>query len=361
VRGQRSTERGRRHPAIAAAIPGAVLVASAGCSGAQGALNPGGPHAHSIATLWWVMLGLAIVVLAGLFIPIGWALFRRRDVPLNEHGIVAHDDEVAAADRGALSSRGMAQAVVWGGAGIPAVLLLILLVFSVAVSRQTSEPPPDGALVVEVTGRQFWWDVRYQSDRPAEIFRTANELRIPVGRPVVVRLLSADVIHSFWVPRLHGKLDMVPGRQHELVIQADSVGVFRGQCAEFCGVQHAKMAFYVVAMPEPEFEAWRRAQIAPAMPPADSLRIAGEAVFLSAGCAACHSVRGTMALAKVGPDLTHFGSRLSIAAGTLPNRTGHLGGWLADPQRIKPGNFMPAIPLDGPSLRALVAYLEGLL
>jgi cytochrome c oxidase subunit II len=306
------------------------------------------------------MFALAVFVCAAFFMLIGWALFRRRDVPVDERGIVPEDERVAARDSGALTERQERQLVVWGGAGIPAVLLFILLVYSVAVSRQTTTPAPDDVLVIEVTGRQFWWDVRYRSERPDEIFRTANEIRIPVGRPVLFRLLSVDVIHSFWIPNLHGKLDMVPGRENRLVIQADSVGLFRGQCAEFCGVQHAKMAFYVVAMPEAEFEAWRRGQIASAQPPRDSLALAGERVFMSEGCAACHAVRGTRAMGRTGPDLTHFGSRLSIAAATLPNRPGHLGGWITDPQLIKPGNFMPALPLDGPSVPALVAYLQGL-
>lgn len=332
----------------------------AGCTGAQSALDTRGPNAASIATLWWVMFGLAVFVLAAFFLLIGWALFRRRP---DTQGVDAqpHLDDVARADDpGALTAARARRLVAWGGAGVPAALLFVLLVCSVVVSRQVSAPPPADALVIDVTGHQYWWDVRYAAHDAGPAFRTANEIRLPVGQPAVIRLHSLDVIHSFWIPNLHGKLDMIPGRENRLVLQADSAGVFRGQCAEYCGVQHANMALHVVALPAADFESWREAQVAPARVPADSLQRAGERAFMETGCAVCHAVRGTEARAETGPDLTHFGSRLSIAAGTLPNRPGHLGGWITDPQRIKPGNLMPALRLDGSAVVALVAYLESL-
>jgi cytochrome c oxidase subunit II len=341
-----------------AAAAGAVPLAA--CGGAQSALQPYGPHASSIATLWWIMLALSIIVLAAIFVLLGFALWRRREAPTDEQLPAPADVDVAERDPRALSPGAARHLVVWGGAGVPGILLFVLLVYSVVVGRQIAEPAPADAIEIDVIGRQFWWDIVYRSDDPSRQFRTANEIRIPVGQPVRIRLRSADVIHSFWVPNLHGKIDMVPRRDNEIVIQADSAGVFRGQCAEFCGVQHALMALYVVAKPASEYDAWRAAQLLPAQVPTEPARVEGARVFQAAGCGNCHAVRGTRALAAAGPDLTHFGSRLSIGAATLPNRRGHLAAWIADPQRIKPGNFMPSLPLRGDELGALVAYLEGL-
>lgn len=248
------------------------------------------------------------------------------------------------------------------GASVAATVLILLVVMiqAIVVSRETSAHEPYGEVAIEVTGLQWWWHVRYLHERPDQQFATANEVHIPVGEPVLVKLRSADVIHSFWVPNLQGKVDMIPGRENALRITADRPGRWRGQCAEFCGLQHAKMAFWVVAHEPEDFAAWRAAQLAPAAVPRDSLAAQGERVFTRTQCAYCHTVRGTLAGGRTGPDLTHFGSRLTIGAGSLPNNRGNLSGWVLNPQSIKPGALMPATPLDGPSMRALVAYLESL-
>jgi cytochrome c oxidase subunit II len=246
---------------------------------------------------------------------------------------------------------------------VTGVILLVLLLSSVYVgSVTTRRPTPDQQPVtIEAIGRQWWWEFRYENEPASRTFITANEIRIPVGRPVIIKAKSLDVIHSFWVPNLHGKIDMVPGRTNVIWFQADEAGVYRGQCAEFCGLQHAKMAFMVIAEPEDRFNAWLEESIRPmpARPPGE-FASPGEQVFVEAQCSMCHTVRGTGAWGQVAPDLTRIGSRRTLAAGTLPNTRGHLAGWILDPQRIKPGNFMPPTPLDPERLHALLDYLESL-
>jgi cytochrome c oxidase subunit 2 len=260
--------------------------------------------------------------------------------------------------------------MVAGGIILPVAVLAPVLVLTmwtlgaVALPSGTvariDEPPAPGEFVVEVLGRQYWWEVRYRDARPHLEFETANELRIPVGRRVVVRLRSLDVIHSFWVPGLQGKMDLVPGRTNAIVLTAARPGVWRGQCAEFCGVQHAKMAFTVVAEPPERYEAWAARQRAGAPTPNDSAGLADQRAFLQSGCTLCHSVRGTRARGDLGPDLTHVAGRLTLAAGTLPNSAGHLYGWVANPQAIKPGSHMPLVPLTSRELHAIVRYLASL-
>jgi cytochrome c oxidase subunit 2 len=212
----------------------------------------------------------------------------------------------------------------------------------------------DDRLVIEVIGHQWWWEVNY----PDQGFVTANEIHIPVGEPVQVQLIAADVIHSFWVPELHGKLDLVPGQTNTLWLEADTVGEYRGLCAEFCGIQHAKMLFVVVAEPREEFDAWAAAQQEPAPQPAGELAQQGLVVFTDAGCNDCHTVRGTAAEGELGPDLTHFASRLTIGAGVYPNDRETLASWVLDPHTLKEGNLMPATSLSETELEALLAYLE---
>jgi len=247
-----------------------------------------------------------------------------------------------------------------GGVALPTVVLVPLLIFTLHSLSGLTLPTSDAEPEVVVTGWQWWWDVQYEDDDPQLRMRTANEIHIPVGRPVRVRLLSEDVIHSFWVPALQGKLDLVPGKVNRTWIQADTAGEYRGECAEYCGLQHARMQFRVIAMPAPEFATWLEAQRAPATAPTDSLGRQGLAVFMRSGCALCHAIRGTPARAVSGPDLTHLASRTTIAAGTLPNTPGHLAGWVANPQGIKPGNLMPRIPLRPDELQAILAYLSSL-
>jgi cytochrome c oxidase subunit 2 len=216
------------------------------------------------------------------------------------------------------------------------------------------------AVTIEVTGQQWWWQVRYLDPDPSKIFVTANEIHIPVGQPVTIKLRSTDVIHSFWVPNLVGKKDLIPGHDAVLWLQADKPGVFRGQCAEYCGLQHAHMAFWVVAEPPTRFAAWLNQQRGEAVQPSTSSEQRGQQVFLSSPCIMCHTIQGTPAGATVGPDLTHIASRSYIAAGTLPNTRGQLAGWIVDSQAIKPGNRMPPNSLNPDDLQALLDYLQSL-
>jgi cytochrome c oxidase subunit 2 len=212
-----------------------------------------------------------------------------------------------------------------------------------------------------VVGHQWWWEVKYPDEgNPQNTVETANEIHVPVGRPVFIKMTSGDVIHSFWAPNLDGKKDLIPGHETRTWFRADTAGVYRGQCAEFCGHQHAKMSFFIVAEPRIQFEHWLESQKGEAAKPADSLTQTGERVFLSGTCAMCHAISGTGAGGHYGPDLTHLASRRTIAAGTLPNTTGNLAGWILDPQSIKPGAKMPPNQLEPAALQALLAYLESL-
>jgi len=292
---------------------------------------------------------------------------------------------IALALYGALSGPRKVSAGAWvigGGIVFPVVVLAVLLVHALRVGHALSAPPARPA-DIEITGKMWWWDVRYrvadetpdvgsprppgrnkpnagQAPEPKSVV-LANELYIPVGRPVEIALKSDNVIHSFWVPALAGKVDMIPGRTTRIVVQAREPGVYRGQCAEYCGIQHSWMAFYVVAVPGEEYERWLANQAAPAKEPEQPFLRQGRDAFLGGGCGACHTVRGTPAAGTLGPDLTHLGSRRSIAAGRLDNHAGTLAGWIADPQSIKPGNLMPPTTVyTGEELRAVAAWLESL-
>jgi cytochrome c oxidase subunit 2 len=250
--------------------------------------------------------------------------------------------------------------LIGGGLVFPVVVLGALLGYALhmgsALSVVASRPTE-----IEVTGRMWWWEVRYVDAATRANITLANELYVPIGRPIEIALRSDNVIHSFWVPALAGKVDMVPGRTNRLVVRAREAGVFRGQCAEYCGTQHAWMAFYVVAVPEEAYRQWLARQAAPAAEPADAFHAQGRRAFLREGCGACHTVRGTPAAGTLGPDLTHVGSRLSLGAGRLDNHVGTLAGWIADSQTLKPGNLMPAMNVfSGEDLRAVAAYLESL-
>lgn len=320
-----------------------AVLALGGCGGSPSALDARGYAAERINLLWWLMLGLGtavFVLVAGLLLV---ALFRRRDE----------------GDPEAQRERRLASRMIGGGGVALPLIILVPLVGLTAYTGATLTPPGERPLTIEVIGHQFWWEIRY----PEQGFTTANELVIPVGRPVALRLSTADVIHSFWVPQLNGKLDLIPGQSNTLSIQADEPGEYRGQCAEFCGRQHALMALVVVAEPEERFAAWAEAQARPAAAISDPLLRDGQQVFLGSACIYCHVVRGHTegnATEAVGPDLTHLASRRTLAAATLPNTRGNLAGWIVDPQAIKPGNHMPGTDLDAASLQALLAYLESL-
>ncbi|MCE3271823.1 MAG: cytochrome c oxidase, subunit [Ramlibacter sp.] len=250
--------------------------------------------------------------------------------------------------------------IVGGGIVFPTAVLAALFAWTVSMTPAWKPVPPADALVVGVTGHMWWWDVRYRDAGGATI-RTANEIRIPAGRPVYLALDSADVIHSFWVPQLAGKIDMLPGRLQHLLLRADAPGTWRGQCAEFCGEQHARMALHVVAMEPAAFEAWLQAQARPAAAATPPRAQAGRQAFLANRCDACHAVRGVTAEARLGPDLTHVGSRLHLAAGTLPNTDAGRQQWIAHVQRVKSGARMPSYDrLDAATLGAISEWLGGL-
>jgi cytochrome c oxidase subunit 2 len=314
-----------------------------GCAGSF-LLDAAGPGARSIAELTWVLLlvmTLIAVIVLGL---LGYAaLHRRKHEP----------DTRPRSDRPAI------RWVLFGGLIAPAVILVALFVFimrSLGVLARTGET----TLTIEVTGRQWWWQVDYPFSNPSLNVRTANEIHIPVGQRVQLVLKSVDVVHSLWVPELQGKVDLVPGRENRMWLEADRPGAYRGQCAEFCGLQHTRMALFVVAHSEAEFDLWLARQRAPSATPEDSLQALGQQVFLRNPCAICHTIRGTQASGTLAPDLTHLAARRSLAAGTLPNTRGHLGGWISDPQRVKPGTQMPVVPVPAAELTALIAYLESL-
>ncbi len=333
---------------LAAAWALAPSAALAGCSSASSALAPAGPQAGRIATLWWITLAVLATIFLLVIAFLLYAGMRRR---------LEADDPGRAPDVDRRLLR-------WVGAatGVSALTVLVLLVLDIATGRAleglASHPNP---VHVTVIGHQWWWEVQYQSSSdPTKVVTTANELHIPVGRPVSIAGKSADVIHSFWVPQLHGKRDLLPGYTTNLWLQADRPGTYRGQCAEFCGLQHAHMALLVVAEPPAQYEAWLQQQADTARAPTTPLAQHGRDVFLNGPCSLCHSIRGTPAGSNNGPDLTHIASRRTLAAGTLPNNIGALSGWIVDPHAVKPGNNMPGSALSPGDLQALVAYLGGL-
>jgi cytochrome c oxidase subunit 2 len=246
--------------------------------------------------------------------------------------------------------------ILFGGALIPGLILLVIYGFTLSTLSALSATNTGESLAIEMTGHQWWWEVRY----PNEQITTANEIHIPVGERVAIHLLSEDVIHSFWVPELNGKLDLVPGKTNTIWLQADEPGEYWGLCAEYCGIQHANMLFVVVAHPAEEFTTWLDDQRQPAPEPRNEAIQEGLDVFMEVECAQCHAISGTNATGDLGPDLTHFASRLTIGAGAVLNNRGNLSGWIVDSHGIKPGNLMPPSELTGPQLQALLTYMETL-
>jgi cytochrome c oxidase subunit 2 len=308
----------------------------------QSSVHPASHASHEIAHLWWVMMiagwvGFGLIV--GLLF-LGWWRRNRPNLPFG------------GGDRAATAW------IVGLGVGVPVVLLSALFVWANVFVIDSTAAPRRGStqLRIEVVGHQWWWEVRY----PGKGVVTANELHIPVGTRVLAVVSTADVIHSFWVPQLNRKIDMVPGRPGQVLLDAERAGVYRGQCAEFCGLQHAHMSLLVYADPPARFRAWLRAQRQPAPAPTGALAEQGKKIFLSEPCADCHRIAGTSADSEVGPDLTHVASRSTLAAVTIPNQSSDLAEWIADPQHVKPGNRMPAVRLEPGELRAIVAYLRRL-
>jgi cytochrome c oxidase subunit 2 len=258
-----------------------------------------------------------------------------------------------------VSRAGNGTLLIYVGVGISTLVLIGYTGWTVATMAAISAPPHPAALTIDVIGHQWWWAFRYANPPGGRPFTTANEIHIPVGVPVHFNLATADVIHSFWVPALGGKTDMIPGRTNHAWLEADRPGIYRGQCSEYCGTEHAEMALRIVADPPAAFAAWLRGQMAAPAPPATDLVHRGRDTFV-ARCGACHTIRGTAATGTAGPDLTHLMSRATLAAGMIANTPANLGGWIADPGRIKPGVLMPALPLSGPELNAVTAYLATL-
>jgi cytochrome c oxidase subunit II len=299
-------------------------------------LDPAGPVAREMAALWWWMLGLGTAAFVLFAVLLGMALWRRRpsaDVPSEP------------STRGWLVGAGVVQ---------PLVLITVVFALTLVAMRAIPDEAPDGP-VVEITGHQWWYEIRY----PASGVVTANEVHIPAGVPVELRLTSADVVHSFWVPALAGKIDLLPDGVNTLVIEADEPGTYVGDCAEFCGLQHTRMAIRVIAHDEAGFERWTAEQARPAEPPEGEVAQRGQELFM-ATCAECHAIAGTPADGRDGPDLTHLASRETLATGTVDNTAMALRDWVTDPHAIKEGVDMPATELDGDDLDALLTYLEGL-
>jgi len=308
----------------------------------QSIIHPAGVEAARISGLWWTMFWICTVVWFAVAIA---ALIAMR----RGHRAAA----VHLSDPRLSRNVGIAT-------GISVIALIALLTQSVVTGRALNTIRTGDALRINVTGNQWWWDVRYDNPQASLQVTTANEIHIPVGKPVAISLFSNDVIHSFWVPNLQGKIDLVPGRRNELWLQADKAGVYRGQCAEYCGLQHAKMALVVVADPPDQFEAWLAANRASAPAPVTPEQNRGKEIVEKGPCAMCHNITGTLAGGRTAPDLTHIASRSTLGAGSIPNMHGYLAGWVADPQTIKPGNRMPPPGLTGDELQAVLAYLETL-
>jgi cytochrome c oxidase subunit 2 len=299
------------------------------------ALDPAGPFAAPLGEISWVMLAMGVSVLAIVLLAILMAL---AGGPLKQF-VASH------------------RMVVGAGFAFPVIVLSAALIYGLTTTARLSDPPPPGELRIRVTGEMWWWRVAYL-DGERVTFETANEIRIPAGRPVTIELTSADVIHSFWVPRLAQKLDMIPGRTNVLRLQADQPGVYRGQCTEFCGAAHALMAFEVVALDQSAFETWRAAQIAE---PIAASQARGQVVFAAAGCGTCHTIAGTEANGRVGPDLTHFASRRALGGGILVNDHDTLRRWIENADTLKPGVRMPSYErLSESDLEAVTAYVESL-
>jgi cytochrome c oxidase subunit 2 len=331
------------------ALIAASAILLAGCNADLSALNTQGAGARRIATLWWWEFGIGTAVYVLVMAFLVFALFRgrRRGLDADPYGTQDADED---------AERTGTRIVLFGGIIAPAIILFTVFGMTVGTLNALSTPDIPEEYTVHVVGRQWWWKVRY----PHHGFETANEIHIPTGQPVRIVLSSEDVIHSFWVPELHGKLDLVPGMTNEMWIEADEPGVYIGQCAEYCGTQHANMRFLIIAEPAESYEAWTVAQQQPAPEPTDSLAVRGRQIFLNSTCVTCHTIAGTHATGNLGPDLTHLAGRRTLAAATVPNNRGYLGGWILDPQHTKPGSLMPATPLTGDDLQALLAYLETL-
>jgi cytochrome c oxidase subunit 2 len=333
----------------------------AGCSTAQSTYNPEGHAAHEIAKLSWFMTILFLVVTAVMWVLLFVAVTKRRGT-LSEHAPI--------------DSGGGQMWVAIGGLAIPLLILSLIFVLGLRLLSRFPIHGAHGAMDMNhaamnrgeikspdilVIGHQWWWEVHYLDGGLDQQFTTANEIHIPTNRPVDIELESADVMHSFWIPGLHGKVDLIPGHINYVRLEASRVGSFPGQCAEYCGAQHAHMRLLVVVQPPDEYAAWIQQQVKPATDPATAIARAGEQTFVAGPCSLCHQVRGTTSGGRVGPDLTHVGSRQYLAANTIPNNDAYLEAWITHAQSFKPEAQMPDLTqFDGRQLQGLVAYLRQL-
>ncbi len=314
--------------------------------GWQSALDPQGPQAASLHWLIWVFFAVSAIIWTLVMLVLVIALLRRR----------ASGQEPVSTNQA-----GERRASVFVAGSLAATILTVgALTLISYLSTHSIAASPNAPIHIRVRGFQWWWEVTYLDPTPSRNFITANEIHIPVGQPVTVDLLAMDVIHSFWVPNLAGKQDLIPGRLNQLTFTASRPGRYRGQCAEFCGLQHAHMAMLIVADEPQEYERWRERQIATAPAAATPEQDRGRQVFTEKACAACHAIRGTPAAGTLGPDLTHVAGREYIGAGVMPTTRGSLAAWIADPQTMKPGNNMPYVPLTPLELRQVSAYLADL-
>lgn len=325
---------------------------STGCRripGIQSVLDPVAPQATRIEHMFWLTFWIGIVV----FVLVIAALARsaaRNTIPQPVPAAPFHDE---AADRSATR-------VIVVLIALTIIVLFAVLVFSIHTGKVAAGLQSNNPVSIQVVGHQWWWEVRYPSSQADQTVLTANEIHVPVGVPIAMTVTSRDVIHSFWAPNITGKRDLIPGYTTSFWFQMEKEGTVRGQCAEFCGLQHAHMSFFIVAESPERFQQWKQEQLKAASDPKDAQTMRGQQVFLSSTCVMCHTIRGTIAGSKIGPDLTHIASRQSIAAGVLPMGPGSLAGWISDPQGIKPGNLMPPNNMSSDDLQAIVAYLQTL-
>lgn len=323
-----------------------LLFILSACQEPNSAFNPRGEGAEHIANLWLLMLVIATLVFVQVIVLLLFALFRNRPRTVSANDLANTSPP----------TRSEKTFIIANGIAIPVVILVVVFGFNLATLAALSPPSANPDLLIEVIGHRWWWEVRY----PDHDIVTANEIYIPTGKRVELRLTSEDVIHSLWIPVLNGKVDLIPGQSNRMYLLTDEAGTYDGACAELCGVQHAKMLLQVVAQPQDDFDEWISIQQQAAPEPEDDLTRRGQQIFLGAACVYCHTIRGTSATGVIGPDLTHFASRAELGAGAAPNTPGHLAGWLIDPQSIKPGNLMPPMYIEGDDLQALLAYMETL-
>ena len=352
----RRSRNGRRSPsarfgAAAAAFGGLMVPGAALAAPPMYFLQTFGQKGDITVPLLWGLIGLSVFVVVVISALVVIGLMRGRHIGSRQIGGILPVGRTTGA-----------MPWIYGGLLATTIALIGFATWTISVMAAIDEPGQPAVFTIEVSGQQWWWEARYVDPKdPSREFVTANELHIPVGKPVRIKLISKDVIHSFWVPALSGKTDVIPGQTNETWLEADHKGVYRGQCAEYCGVQHAHMAFRVFADAPQDFGKWWDHQLQPAPEPAPDAKLVqkGQQQFLLR-CGACHTVRGTTAGGERGPDLTHLMDRTSIAAVTLPNTIGHLSGWIANPQQIKPGNEMPNLEISGPELTAIRSYLATL-